>query len=266
VATGTTNANKASERRRIASIRVHPDYQQRVFYEQNEDGTPKAIRCPNELFRMRCRKVIGVREVRDVAVLELVDALPSRYQPITLGTAVDGPAVAYGYGRTDNNKLDGVLRRTKDNAYQVERCPERDDVLCARTSDSYVDSGDSGGPWLQERNGVSVQVGISSTGTPQSHLPVNIGAVAPWINRVAGLGGGGSNKVLIFGNGDFSDVDPLTNLGTILGAAGYQVTTSSELPADLNGYGAIWHIATAPLDAASADRLVTFAQSGRACT
>jgi hypothetical protein len=260
---GATDADDVPELHAVSEVHVHPKFRMRVYYQKNKDGTPKPIKCSGALFRKQCRKIVNVDVFRDVAVLELTEEAPSGSQPVALAAATDGPATAYGYGLTNKGKKDGVLRRTHDDAYRVERCPDQDDALCARTSDSYVDSGDSGGPWLQEHNGVRVQVGISSVGNERHHWPVNVGKVLPWVSRVADLGTGGSSKVLIFGTGDYSNTESLTNLATILTAAGYQVTTDSVLPEDLSGYGAIWYVATTPIDAASADRLVAFAQSGK---
>jgi hypothetical protein len=259
VGLGATNASQAPDKYEVKAIHLHPQYLQRVFYETNKDGTPKRVRCADEIFGKNCRIVKAAREYNDAALLELTSAVSSRYQPITLGTAINGSAVAYGYGETDHKKQDGILRRTLDNAYRVEHCDFGPDVLCARTSTSYVAAGDSGGPWLQQQNGVPMQIGISSEGGNTSHHPVNIEHVLPWIAKLVGLHTGGNSHVLIYGSGYIA---PLTNLNTILTAAGYQVTTASTLPDDLNGFGSIWYVGIDPISQTDADRLVAYAKAG----
>ena len=67
------------------------------IYETNKDGTPKRVRCADEILGKNCRIVKAAREYNDAALLELTSAVSTRYQPITLGTAINGSAVAYGY-------------------------------------------------------------------------------------------------------------------------------------------------------------------------
>ena len=246
----------------MKEIHPHPQYLQRVFYETNKDGTPKRVRCADEILGKNCRIVKAAREYNDAALLELTSAVSTRYQPITLGTAINGSAVAYGYGEIDHKKQDGILRRTLDNAYRVEHCDFGPDVLCAKTSTSYTAAGDSGGPWLQQQNGVPIQIGITSEGGNTVHHPVNIEHVLPWIAKLVGLNTGENSHVLIYGSGDEGYTAPLTNLNTILTAAGYQVTTASILPDDLNGFGSIWYFGIDPISQTDADRLVAYAKAG----
>jgi hypothetical protein len=262
VGLGATNGSQAPDKYELKAIHVHPRYLQRVSYEKNKDGTPKRVKCDTLDFFKSCRIVQGVREFNDAALLELTSAAADRYQPITLGESISGSAVAYGYGLTDHKKQDGILRRTLDNAYHFQQCDIGADVLCAVTSTSYVAPGDSGGPWVQQQNGVPVQVGISSVGTSTFHFPVNIAHVLPWIAEVAGLNTGGNNHVLIYGSGDAGYTASLTNLDAILTAAGYQVTIAATLPDNLDGFGSIWYLGIDPIGESDADRLVAYTKAG----
>jgi hypothetical protein len=122
---------------------------------------------------------------------------------------------------------------------------------------------------MQTRNGVPVQVGISSYGTFGSsshHYPASVGALLPWITSAAGLEGNpnANEQILIFGSGNFGDPTSLNNAKTVLDGAGYSATVaaSDALPADLTPYAQVWHVSTSPPSVADQDRLVAFARAG----
>lgn len=76
---------------------------------------------------------------------------------------------------------------------------------------------------------------------------------------------GPKSKVLIYGDNDPTDNDSsgMTNLVNALTGAGYQVSTSSTLPADLSPYGQVWHYGVLDVpDDAQVAQLVAFARNG----
>jgi hypothetical protein len=68
--------------------------------------------------------------------------------------------------------------------------------------------------------------------------------------------------ILIYGEGDHGSLEGMLYLKEVLSAAGYAVTTGATLPADLSGFGSIWHYGTDAIPDADATRLVTFTQAG----
>lgn len=75
-----------------------------------------------------------------------------------------------------------------------------------------------------------------------------------------------SANVLIAGTGDFSNpvpTEPNDNLAQALTSAGYSVTESATLPADLSGFGQVWWVDASPPTSAEQNQLIAFAQSGK---
>jgi hypothetical protein len=76
----------------------------------------------------------------------------------------------------------------------------------------------------------------------------------------------GNASVLIAGPGDFSSGTPLepnNNLAQVLTGAGYSVTQSAALPADLTSFGQVWWVGATPPTAGEQTQLINFAQSGK---
>jgi hypothetical protein len=73
-------------------------------------------------------------------------------------------------------------------------------------------------------------------------------------------------NVLIAGTGDFSDptpTEPNDNLAQALTAAGYSVTESATLPADLSSFGQVWWVDANPMTSAEQNQLINFEETGR---
>ena len=73
-------------------------------------------------------------------------------------------------------------------------------------------------------------------------------------------------NVLIAGTGDFSNpnpIEPNDNLAQALTAAGYSVTESATLPADLGSFGQVWWVDAIPMTAAEQNQLIDFEETGR---
>ncbi|GAA1035735.1 hypothetical protein GCM10009557_44500 [Virgisporangium ochraceum] len=70
--------------------------------------------------------------------------------------------------------------------------------------------------------------------------------------------------VLVVGSGVFGDTNGADWLQAQLRAAGYTVEVIREdaLPANLSGYGQIWHLSVTPLPAADLDRLAAYVKAG----
>jgi hypothetical protein len=79
----------------------------------------------------------------------------------------------------------------------------------------------------------------------------------------SGGSGGTDFNVLIAGAGDFGNTGANDNLAAALTSAGYTVTESATLPADLSSFGQVWWVDTDPPTAAEQSQLVAFEQSGR---
>jgi hypothetical protein len=70
-------------------------------------------------------------------------------------------------------------------------------------------------------------------------------------------------NVLIAGTGDFGDTEANDNMAAQLTSAGYTVTESPTLPADLSSFGEVWWIDDTAPTAAEQTQLVDFANSGK---
>jgi hypothetical protein len=73
-------------------------------------------------------------------------------------------------------------------------------------------------------------------------------------------------RVLIAGTGDFSHsppTEPNDNLAQALTTAGYSVTESATLPADLNSFGQVWWVDATPMTSAEQTQLINFEKTGR---
>jgi hypothetical protein len=77
----------------------------------------------------------------------------------------------------------------------------------------------------------------------------------------------GSNSVLIAGEGDGGSglpgsTQPNDDIAALLTSAGYQVTESGTLPADLSSYGQVWWVDANPPTSGEQNQLVAFEQTG----
>jgi hypothetical protein len=73
-------------------------------------------------------------------------------------------------------------------------------------------------------------------------------------------------NILIAGTGDFSDptpTEPNDNLTQALTAAGYSVTETATLPADLSSFGQVWWVDATPMTTAEQNQLINFEETGR---
>jgi hypothetical protein len=73
-------------------------------------------------------------------------------------------------------------------------------------------------------------------------------------------------NILIAGTGDFSNptpTEPNDNLTQALTAAGYTVTESAALPADLSSFGQVWWVDATPMTTAEQNQLINFEETGR---
>jgi hypothetical protein len=74
----------------------------------------------------------------------------------------------------------------------------------------------------------------------------------------------GNASVLIAGAGDLGpNSEPNNNLAQALTAAGYSVTQSTTLPADISGFGQVWWVDATPPTSTEQNQLIAFAQSGK---
>jgi len=87
---------------------------------------------------------------------------------------------------------------------------------------------------------------MAATTTPAGCLP----PVAP------------SSGVLIAGAGDGGFTEPDDNIAGLLASAGYQVTESATLPADLSGFSQVWWVDIAPPTVAEQSKLIAFENAG----
>ena len=71
------------------------------------------------------------------------------------------------------------------------------------------------------------------------------------------------DSILIAGSGDSGDTEPNDNIANALTDAGYNVTKSASLPADLSNFGQVWWVDTNPPTSAEQDQLIAFAESGK---
>jgi hypothetical protein len=72
-----------------------------------------------------------------------------------------------------------------------------------------------------------------------------------------------NTNVLIVGNGDVGNTEPNDNLAQLLTSAGYSVTESANLPADLSSFGQVWWVGTTPPTSDEQNQLIGFAESGK---
>lgn len=72
------------------------------------------------------------------------------------------------------------------------------------------------------------------------------------------------STVLIFGDGDYGNYEPLTNLQSLLQNDGksVDVVESTALPKKITSYNEIWYVATDPVSASDAKRLQKFVSGG----
>jgi hypothetical protein len=73
----------------------------------------------------------------------------------------------------------------------------------------------------------------------------------------------GNANVLIAGSGDVGNPEPNNNLAQLLTGAGYSVTESATLPADLSSFGQVWWVDSNPPTSDEQNQLIAFAQSGK---
>jgi hypothetical protein len=71
-----------------------------------------------------------------------------------------------------------------------------------------------------------------------------------------------AGRVLVFGNGDYGNSEPVDWTAQTLTATGYFVDKSAALPADLSSYRAVFYISTDPLSADDEAALARFTGSG----
>jgi hypothetical protein len=74
-----------------------------------------------------------------------------------------------------------------------------------------------------------------------------------------------NSNVLVAGTGDlgFPFTEPNDNLTQLLTSAGYTVTESPTLPADLSSFGQVWWVDATPPTAGEQNQLINFAESGK---
>jgi hypothetical protein len=77
------------------------------------------------------------------------------------------------------------------------------------------------------------------------------------------IASGGSANVLVAGTGDGGSTVPNDNLTQLLTSAGYSVTESASLPADLSTFGQVWWIDSNPPTSGEQNQLIDFAKTGR---
>ncbi|HEX7143837.1 MAG TPA: hypothetical protein VF225_00890 [Gaiellaceae bacterium] len=77
------------------------------------------------------------------------------------------------------------------------------------------------------------------------------------------IASGGSANVLVAGTGDVGSTVPNDNLTQQLTSAGYSVTESASLPADLSTFGQVWWIASNAPTSGEQNQLIDFVKSGR---
>jgi hypothetical protein len=74
--------------------------------------------------------------------------------------------------------------------------------------------------------------------------------------------GCGKSSVLIAGAGDGGWTGPNDDISALLTSAGYHVTESATLPADLTSYGQVWWVDADPPTSGEQNQLVAFEQAG----
>jgi hypothetical protein len=74
---------------------------------------------------------------------------------------------------------------------------------------------------------------------------------------------GGNGNVLVAGTGDIGSTEPNDNLTQLLTSAGYSVTESATLPADLSSFGQVWWVDSNPPTSDEQNQLIGFAESGK---
>ena len=72
-----------------------------------------------------------------------------------------------------------------------------------------------------------------------------------------------NGNVLIAGTGDLGSTEPNDNLAQALTSAGYSVTESASLPADLSSFSQVWWVDSGPPTSDEQNQLINFAQSGK---
>jgi hypothetical protein len=70
-------------------------------------------------------------------------------------------------------------------------------------------------------------------------------------------------NVLIAGTGDLGNPEPNDNLTQLLTSAGYSVTESATLPANLGSFGQVWWVDANPPTSDEQNQLIDFAESGK---
>ena len=90
----------------------------------------------------------------------------------------------------------------------------------------------------------------------------NIGPATPYTWTIVPANEGNAN-VLIAGSGDNGSTEPNDNLASLLSSAGYSVSESPTLPADLSSFGQVWWVDINPPSSAEQSQLVAFEQSGK---
>ena len=168
-----------------ASVKVAPGAGDILTFDR---GT---VPCNSKDSTSDCRKIRHIQPTSDVALLKL--ASPSTAEPVGIGSAVHGSAQVYGYGlaEPDAKGIDGRLRTTKGRPYAISLCAYeviyKD--LCADRGTSYVAPGDSGGPWLQDTKGKTVEVAVTSVAEGAGNAyPVDLARARNWITSVITTG------------------------------------------------------------------------------
>jgi secreted trypsin-like serine protease len=247
----------------------------------NTSGWPSAKRVPVVGSRVPEDYNLAVDNRSDVAVLRLATAQSS---PTVQLAAKEPPAgtrlTTAGWGCTDRppncrtfpDRLKAadqiVLNDWACNRAIMWKPPANAPTsICTWAPASSVNHGDSGGPLLRpDGRGGFTQVGVTSLGSDNTAILLGSFTSVPvestWITRaIESLRN--SDRVLVFGSGDYGNPEPRDNLAGILTDDGYKVDVASALPADLSPYRSVYYVSTEPLADNDVNALVGHVQSGR---
>jgi hypothetical protein len=107
----------------------------------------------------------------DIALLHLTSAAPDYLAPVPLAfspatTPQGAPVVALGWGPTSTVGGGRLMQQTNPGDYTLDKtgCYSSGEVCYRRTANtsSYIQPGDSGGPWLTTLHGSDIQVGLTT--------------------------------------------------------------------------------------------------------
>jgi len=183
----------------------------------------------------------------------------TQYGPVGVGKVRNSHRGRHLYGHL---KGLGTATQTGNNgdAYTISQVSIQDDDQGTGSTQLNFGQADCSTPGNCD---VSQTTTVNGTTTQDTQSGQNVNSTVNCTGSDCTATPPGSPNVLIAGTGDNGSTEPNDNLTQALTSAGYTVTESPTLPADLSGFGQVWWVDTNPPTVEEQNQLVAFEQSGR---